>query len=71
MMVIQAQDRLNFLQKCLCLYTALKKDETNAVVHYDEAKKHFPPEFNILFGRDPKKQGKANIHESINYVNDT
>ena len=55
MIMIQSQDRLNFLQKCLCLYNSLKKDESNAVVHYDEAKKHFPPEFNILFGKDHKK----------------
>ena len=52
----------------------MKKDESNAVVHYDEAKKHFPPEFNILFGKDIKKGGKKQFNpnaESINYINDT
>jgi hypothetical protein len=49
----------------------LKKDESNAVVHYDEAKKYFPREFNMLFGKGFDKSypmKKPNIqNESINY----
>lgn len=47
---ISTQDRLNFLQKCFCLNTALKKDETNAIVHFNEAKKYFPSDLQSMFG---------------------
>ena len=46
---VQVQDRLNMFQRCCCLVKQLRRDESNAVVHYDEAKKHFPDEFIRLF----------------------
>ena len=49
-MTINIQDRLNFWQKCCCLYNILKKDLSNATVHYEEAKEHFPREFKTLGG---------------------
>jgi len=55
----QAYDRLNCLQKLCCLYSNLKKDKSNSIVHYDEAKKYFPKEFNQLFG------GQS-LHEKTN-----
>jgi hypothetical protein len=38
------------MQKFCCLYSSLKQDRSNSIVHYDEAKKYFPREFNQLFG---------------------
>lgn len=69
------QDRLNFIQKCLCLYSQLKKDESNAIVHYDEAKKYFPREFTHLFfsvkkQNQPLRAGNPN-QESLNFQVDT
>jgi hypothetical protein len=46
---VQVQDRLNMFQRCCCLVKQLRRDESNAVVHYDEAKKYFPDEFIRLF----------------------
>lgn len=44
-MNLQVVDRLNWFQKVCCLYNFLKKDYSNAIVHYEEAQKHFPREF--------------------------
>lgn len=46
------QDRLNCIQKWFCQYSKLKKDESNAIVHYDEGQKYFPKEFQVLFSNN-------------------
>ena len=47
---LSTQDRLNAFQKCFCLKSALKKDESNAIVHFNEAKKYFPSDLQTMFG---------------------
>ena len=74
----QTYDRLNFLQKLCCLYSTLKLDKSNSIVHYDEAKKYFPREFNQLFGgqnrhekNNQPQRKKPNHHESLNFQIET
>lgn len=48
LLTLQIQDRLNIWQKWCCLYKFVKKDLSNAIVHFEEAKEHFPREFKNL-----------------------
>ena len=55
------------------MYSKLKKDQSNAIVHFDEAKQFFPKEFKQLFGKSSKnKMSKKtvknnNLNESYNF----
>lgn len=79
MLNLQVTDRLNWFQKCCLMYNFLKKDLSNAIVHYEEAQKYFPREFKELDENDQvKNNGKLHKHmalnadnESYNFANDT
>ena len=70
-MQFQCKDRLSCIQKCLCQYSQLKDDKSNAIVHYHEAKWHFPKEFNVLFGQSQVqikgKKKRPVINESVGF----